>query len=194
MYTNDIVRDLIVEPYLDRMGVDINGQFPLPDTFGITIPMDWRERVEKVMIDEGYIQGQWVYKDSRSALIWKVWNNAFPNARWLIVRRRTADVIHSCEMTAFMSAFKDSKNRQATNSETEFAAWLWYVHQYEKKFVEMITKGLNCKVIWPERMINKDFRQIHEVVEWLGLEWKDNALDSINILLWGDPIKERRTV
>jgi len=194
MYTNVDIKNTLVKPYLDRMGADPEGQFPLPDSFGITIPLDWKERVEAIIESQGYVDGQWMYKDSRSALIWPLWNNSFPNAKWLIVRRRTADVIESCKQTAHMSAFKNQKNWQATKSRTEFAAWLWYVHQYELKFVEMINNGLNCKIIWPERMLNKDYKQIHEVIEWLGLEWKDEALDPINILLWGNPVKERRKI
>ena len=62
--------------------------------------------------------------------------------------------------------------------------WLHWVHQYEAKFVEMIEAGLNCKVIWPERMINGDYKQLHEVVEWLGLTWNDKALDFIKIFSW----------
>lgn len=193
MFTNVSIKNKIVIPYFDRMGVDVNGQFPLPDTYGLSIPMDWKKKVEDIIELEGYVDGEWEYKDSRSALIWRVWNNAFPDAKWLIVRRRTADVIQSCIKTSFMSAFKNPKNIEATNSENEFGAWLWYVHQYESKFVEMINNGLNCKIIWPERMLDGNFKQIHEVVDWLGLEWNDKAIGSVNVLLWGDPIdKERR--
>jgi hypothetical protein len=191
MYCNDSIRETIVVPYLDRMGVDTKGQFPLPDTYGLTIPLDWKERIDKILESEGYNGGQWLYKDSRSALIWRVWNRAYPDAKWIIVRRRTADIVQSCMKTAYMSAFKKNKNLEYTNSKDEFAAWVWYANQYERRFVEMMQSGVNCKIMWPERMIDGNYKQIHEVVDWLGLEWTDKALESINTLLWGEPIKER---
>ena len=49
----------------------------------------------------------------------------------------------------------------------------------------MINEGLNIKVIWPERMIYKDYRQLYELMEWLGLKWNSKALTFIDSLLWG---------
>jgi hypothetical protein len=74
--------------------------------------------------------------------------------------------------------------------ETE-EGWLEWVHEYEKRFVEMIQAGVNCKIIWPERMINGNLQQLYEVIEWLGLTWKKEALNHINPLLWGLDKKER---
>jgi len=62
--------------------------------------------------------------------------------------------------------------------------WLWWVREHEKKFVEMITEGLNCKIVWPERMVNGDYHQMFETLEWVGLRWKDDLLSYIDPLLW----------
>ena len=114
------------------------------------------------------------------SLIWPVWNIAFPNAKWIIVRRRTGDVIQSCLKTGYMTAY------------AEEAGWLEWVHEHEKRFVEMIEAGVNCKIIWPERMIHGDLQQLYEVIDWLGLTWKKEALDFINPQLWKENQKERR--
>ena len=42
----------------------------------------------------------------------------------------------------------------------------------------MIEAGLNCRIIWPERMVTGDYQQIYETIEWLGLRW-NNAIPSI---------------
>jgi len=172
-YSNNQVRDKIVKDYFDRNGFDNRGQFPLPKTEKIVIPMDWRKRIEMVMLEEGYKHDQWMYKDAKSSLIWQVWNNAFPDAKWVIVRRRTGDIIQSCLKTGYMIAYEDSEG------------WIEWVHEYEKKYVEMIEAGLNCKIIWPERMVGGDFRQLIELIEWLGLKWKDEIKNDITPLLWG---------
>jgi hypothetical protein len=177
---------------MNRIGVDVKGQFPLPDTYGISIPSDWRRMVHNVILYEGYTDGPWMYKDSRSALIWPVWHRAFPKAKWVIVRRRTGDIIQSCVKTGFMIAFKDGANWDKTNSDSEISAWIWYVRQYERKFVEMIDAGLDYRILWPERMVTKDYQQLYDLLEWLGLDWNPEALDIINTLLWGDATIERR--
>ncbi len=70
--------------------------------------------------------------------------------------------------------------------------WIEWVRQYEQRFVEMITEGLNCKIIWPERMVYGDYQQLYELCEWLGLPWKSEALNFIDPLLWGSRVKERK--
>ncbi len=187
MFENANIRDTVVKSYLVSIGKDPMGQYPLPETKDIVIPNQWKERIEKILFEEGcdlYSKGSWMYKDSRSCLLWPIWHFAYPDAKWIIVRRRTGDIVESCLKTGFMAAFKSYKTRCAVAIEEEREGWLWWVHEYEKKFVEMITEGLNCKIIWPERMVNGDYRQLYELCEWLHLPWKTEALDFIDPLLW----------
>jgi len=176
MYNNDAIREDIVKPYMERMGADPEGQYNFP--MDISIPINWAEKVEEIILSQGYKEGNWMYKDSRSSLIWQTWAHAYPNAKWVIVRRKTPDVINSCMKTGYMNAYA-----------TELG-WLGMVHEYEKRFVEMITEGLNCKQIWPERMVQGNYDQLREVLDWLDLEWSEQALEYINPLLWSNN-KER---
>jgi hypothetical protein len=180
MYENDNIREHLVKQYFYRIGADPRGQFPIPSTINLPIPGDWRERVEKIITMEGYHElngGYWVYKGTGMSLIWPVWHNAFPNAKWIIVRRRTGDVIQSCLKTTYMKAYND------------IDGWKGWVHQYERKFVEMMEAGVNCKIIWPERMVTGDFQQMKEVLEWVGLQWTDEIKDFIDPLLWNSRMK-----
>lgn len=181
LYENDHIRENIVKEYLKQDGSDPNGQKILPDTQAMLIPRYWKTRVEELMLTEGYTGGPWMYKDARIALMWPIWHYAFPNAKWLIVRRRTGDIIQSCLKTAYMNAY-----------ETE-EGWLTWVHEYEQRFIEMITEGVNVKIIWPERMIYGDYHQLHETLDWLGLQWKPEVLSFIDPLLWSSRKKERRS-
>lgn len=184
MFENVHIRNQILKPYLRKLGVDALGQYPLPDVTKLSIPSDWQSRIERVIRDEGYSGGSWMYKGAKACLTWPVWNYAFPNAKWIIVRRRTGDIVSSCIKTNFMRAFQRKQFQQAVDVTNERDGWLWWVHQHEKRFVEMINEGLNCKIIWPERMVHGDYTQIYEMVEWLGLEWKSEVLNFIDPKLW----------
>jgi hypothetical protein len=90
-----------------------------------------------------------------------------------------------------MSAFKDSEKRKAIDVTTERDGWLWLVHEYEKRFVEMITEGLNCKVVYPERLVYGDYSQLYETLDWLGLRWKHSIFNYIDPLLETTRRKEK---
>ena len=188
-YSNDNIRELLVKLYLERIGGDKEGHYPLVEN--TSIPLNWKETVDDIMIEEGYKEGNWMYKDSRLCLMWKVWNRAYKNAKWVIVRRRSADILHSCIETKYMTRFKFIENCKAVGVEDERSGWLWMIHQYELKFIEMIQEGLNCKQIWPERMVQGDYQQMYELCDWLGLSWNEEAFNFINPLLWGGKLKRK---
>lgn len=181
-YENGAIRRFIEDQYIESIGADSAGQYPLPKVE--SIPVNWRKLVETQMVAEGYKSGAWMYKSARASLIWQVWDNAFPNAKWVIVRRKTGDIIQSCTKTAYMKAFKDEKNRNFVQAVTEIDGWKWLVHQYEKKFIEMIQAGVNCKVIWPERMVTGDYQQLYETLDWLNLPWSSEVFSYVDPLLY----------
>ena len=184
MYENYRIREAITKPYLRSIGVDPLGQYPLPDIATLPIPNDWRAKVEQVFKDEGYESGPLFYKGAKCCLFWPVWAHAFPSAKWIIVRRRAGDIANSCINTGFMRAFRDRKIQRAVGAATERDGWLWWIREHEKRFVEMIQEGLNVKVVWPERMVDGDYGQLYETVEWLGLKWNSEVLSFVDPKLW----------
>lgn len=155
----------------------------LPDIETLQIPVNWRKSVEGVLVAQHGINKPWMIKHSGLSKLWPIWNYAYPDAKWLIVRRKTGDVIQSCIKTGYMLTFKDPVIRNEFLFETEEEAWLWWVHEHEKRFVQMIEAGLNCRIIWPERMVTGDYKQIYETVEWLGLKWNNDIPRVIDPLL-----------
>jgi len=184
MFENKAIISNLCKPYLNKIGVDPKGQYPLPSLGQIEIVENWKSQVEEIMIRQGYQGGKWMFKSNNMCLMWPVWHNAFPNAKWVIVRRRTGDIIHSCQKTGYMRAFKDRQNQLAVGTNNEIDGWKWWVHQHEAKFVEMMTEGLNLKIIWPERMVFGDYNQMYEMMEWLGLQWKSKVLNFIDPKLY----------
>lgn len=193
MFENAKIRNSLVKPYLREIGVDPMGQYPLPDNDNLLIPSNWRRCVEEIMQEQGYEGGPWMYKGAKMCLMWSLWHYAFPDARWIIVRRRTGDIVNSCIRTGFMKAFTQQRNCKAVGAKTAEEGWLWWVRQHEQRFVEMITEGLNCKIIWAHRMVNGDYQQIYEMIEWLGLEWNSGVLDFVDPLLWHARKKQHKT-
>ena len=184
MFENEEMQHL-TRKYITQSLVD--GELFL-DSKQLAIPVIWKEKIDFILKDEGYKDGLWMFKSTQITQMWPVWHYAYPNARWLIVRRRTGDVIQSCMKTGYMKLFKDEQNLKKINAPNEWEGWRWWVHQYEKKFVEMIEAGVNCRIIWPERMVSGDYQQIYETLEWLGLQWSTKIVEIIDPML----IKSRR--
>jgi hypothetical protein len=170
----------------DFIGNNHEGLFP--DIKLQSIPAWWKDEVLEILRNEGYADGAWLCKSPKMAQMWTTWHYAFPNARWIIVRRRTGDIIESCVKTGYMMLFKNPANLKKVGVSTEQEGWKWWVHQYEKRFVEMIEAGVNCRIVWPERMVTGDYQQIYETLEWLGLKWNSKIVETIDPML----IKSRR--
>jgi hypothetical protein len=188
MFENVRIRNGMVKPYLRELGVDPLGQYPLPDIKKLPVPVYWRKRIENIISTEGCKDNQpWMYKGAKACLMWPVWNETFPNAKWIIVRRRTGDIVNSCLKTAFMRAFHSPEVQDSVGVLNEVDGWIWWVRQHENRFVEMIQAGLNCKVVWPERMVQGDYEQLFETLEWLGLDYESHKKEIYNFIepkLW----------
>lgn len=173
MFENARIREQVDKGYLRSIKMDPKGQEPLPDTGKLLIPANWQSQVDEIMLAEGYKEGPWFYKGARCCLVWPVWNYAYPDAKWVIVRRRSIDIVTSCRNTAFMNAYNTDDG------------WMGWVNHHEEKFVEMIQAGLNVKIVWPERMVRGNYEQIYELIVWLGLKWNaKEVMDFIEPKLW----------
>ncbi len=194
-FENAYIRDQVEKPYLKSQNLDPLGQFPLADTSNLYIPTSWRSQIENTLIREGYnnklvkvnqkypewdyYDGKsWYYKGAKACQIWPIWNYAFPDAKWVIVRRASRDIAQSCLDTAFMRYY------------SEYEGWIKWINHHEEKFVEMVNAGLNVKVIWPERGIKGNYEQLYEVIEWLGLTWRaEKVMEFIEPKLWKAKVK-----
>jgi hypothetical protein len=172
-FENGVIRDSIVKPYLSSEGVDPLGQGPIIDTKTMNIPNNWGHQILQVLKQQGLQPGPWFYKGAKACQMWPVWHKAFPNAKWVIVRRDTEDIVKSCMATGFMRRYKTREE------------WRGWIAIHEAKFTEMSNAGLDIKMIWPESMIYSDYSQIRDVIKWTGLEWKEKeVIEFIEPKLW----------
>lgn len=165
MFENTIIRNSLVKQYLIGLHADRMGQNPLPNIEAVkeTVPAlkeQWRRRVTGVMIEHGYKQGPWFYKGAKMCLVWPIWHAAFPDAKWIIVRRRTEEIIRSCLRTGFMRGHRSAEG------------WQFWVDQHMIRFGEMMGSGLNLIQIWPETLIRGDLRPAQNMIRALGLTWR----------------------
>lgn len=137
--------------------------------------VNWKDKVNAGFHREVGFNNNFAYKDSALSQVWQLWANSYPGAKWIIVRRKTEDIVHSCKETSYMKLFKNAENRRQIGASTEKEGWEWWVKQYQHKFRQMLDSGINVRVVWPERMKEGDFSQMKEVVEWCGLTWQDEV-------------------
>lgn len=126
---------------------------------------------------ESYLK--WLYKSHTLTQLWPIWAKAFPEAQWIIVRRKPNDIINSCMKTGYMTLMSNPENLKLIGVKTEEEGWKWLIHQYENRWKEMIKAGLNVKEVWPDRMENEDFSQIKELIKWVGLEWNEKIRETM---------------
>ncbi len=194
MYENSRIRNNLIKPYLKNAGFDPKGQFPIPENISQLPRFDkLREKVENIMVDEGYEDGPWMYKGAKITLMWPIWAYAFPDAKWVIVRRRTGDIINSCIKTSFMNAFRSRDKQQAVGARNQREGWLWWIHQHERRFIEMKQAfGDRVKFVWPEKMLYGDYQELYDTIEWLDLDWKPKEVhEFISPKLWS-PFNKRK--
>lgn len=179
MYENEFLSALS-KKYIDEYSKQTQ-PFPTFDA----VSTQWKTQV----LEWANVRDVWMFKSSFITPMWRIWDYAFPQARWIIVRRRTGDILNSCLKTGYMTLFKDPAIRECVGANDEREAWLWWVHQYEDAWKAMIRKGVDYMTVWPERMADGDYAQLHEMIEWLGLEWNDNIPMKVGSLL----IKRKET-
>lgn len=179
MYENIHVRDFWVKNYLRNIGMDVNGCYPLLNQYPVCLPEYWNEKISSDFICQGLSSTEsWMYKDCRNALLWKLWNLSFPDAVWVIVRRKTEDIIESCKKTTYMGTFLKKDIYPQLGVQSVESAWQWVVDEYVFRFDKIINNVKTHFTIWPEKIAQGDFEEIKSVVVGLGLSWKDKEVKS----------------
>lgn len=175
MFENANVREHLVKPYLNFLGVDPMGQSPLPEIEGLKdYPGDLKKDVMDIFKRQGYKKGPFMYKGAKMCLVWPIWHDAFPKAKWIIVRRDAEDIALSCLATPFM--------RKLSNN---VPAWLRWVGEHVKRFEEMKEAGLDVTEIQAEEIIGGEFKDLQKFVEGAGLKWNEREVsDFVDPSLW----------
>jgi len=176
MNENAWLRELSIM-YLRHNKSDETGQFPILNPIDLPVSTDWQEKVMSRWIRQGMEPNeQWMYKDFRLLLTFPQWLEAFPKAKWIIVRRSDDDILHSCINTGYMNAFNDARIRNIIGVQTTEEGWQWWINRH-KTIIGLLKMACpNVKEVYPQQMVEGDFSQIKEIVEWTGLEWNEQKV------------------
>lgn len=156
----------------------------MPTIEAMQTVLNWENQVINCLRNQNIPSSMpFMYKDSQISQLWKLWADTYPDAKWIIVRRRTGDILNSLHETSYMNKFKNPKNIAQVGALNEKEAWLWWVHEYEERFRNVIDAELNYRVVWPERMRDGNFDQMKEVIQWCDLKWNNEVEGIMQILL-----------
>lgn len=178
-----------------NLQADPFGQYPLPVFEDIEVDT-WDKMIINTLQYEGYDGKKlWLCKSSKIMQTLPLWYVNFPNAKYIIVRRRPSDIADSCMKTGYMTAFKNEKIRKSIGIADERECWIWWVNQQESALKEFLKNfKIDYRVIWPERMVDGNYDQFNEILKWLGLDWNNEIVELGNKLLWKSKYNERSKI
>jgi len=174
-FEHEGLRDGVIKHHLRSLHCDPRGVRPLPE-IGQVKPLPYlREMIRRLIYKEGYDGNTpWLFKDPKLTLVWPAWAVAFPQARWVIVRRAPDEIAYSCLKTDFMS-------RQSE----DIAFWHKFIEAHLDRLALLKTSGVWWRELWAAPVINGDFTELRNLIEELRLQWNESAVvQFIEPLFW----------
>jgi hypothetical protein len=158
------VRENVLKPLLRAAGADPLGQWPLPSINDLPAVQNLRRDTLAALGPAD------TYKDAKLCLTWPCWDRAFPEARWIVVRRPADGIIGSCLRTPFMRAHDTADG------------WHRWLDHHLAQFNAMRSAGLDMVEVWPDPADPETFRP---AVEHAGLTFDaDTARACVDPHLW----------
>lgn len=104
----------------------------------------------------------WAFKEPKLTLLWPIYYQNFPNARWIIVNRDLDEVVNSCIRTSFMK--KHSTDRDF---------WLNWAEAYQLRLDALKQTSAPWRQIETGPMIRGELDAIADLIQWSGLQWDE---------------------
>lgn len=160
------VKHNVVRPMLKELGGDKIGQPPLPNPdkrLSNFKPEELRNEAYR------HLRGANAYKDPKLVLVWPYFSQAFPNSRWILVRRDVNRIVDSILEAPWLNKLKSR------------GVCLRYVHDFLDRMKDM-KQYLIYKEVWPTPDSPWMFR---ETIEFAGGVWDEERVRStLNQELW----------
>lgn len=170
-FENEGITQIVVD-LLRSLDVDGLGKRFYPHYVSAHQP-GFREAVHASLIEQGWDGRQrWYYKNNKTLLTWRVWHHAFPNARWVIVKRDEEQIIRSCLRTEFMDAY-DSRDE-----------WRQYLNYHLALIDEIKSAVPNWHEFSIDRVFESDENEVREMVLFTGCTYQTEIMRCIERRLW----------
>lgn len=161
------LREGINKRILAEAGFDPLGISPLPALNQLPKVNGVKQAIHDFLQHEGFgFDRRWLFKEPKLTLLWPIFLQAFPRAKWVIVRRERADIIQSCLRTPFMS--KHSK---------DVAFWDAWAQEYEDRLESLKKTTGNWREITPNHIIAGNTDSLMEIAIWCGLKWDQQKIE-----------------
>jgi hypothetical protein len=160
------IREQLIKKALVSLGCDPLGVRSLPLETAEFPGGSLRNQVFKIIQQDGYRGDRpWLYKDAKLTLLWPMFLKAFPNARWVYVKRDTDSFIDSCLRTPFMNQHS-----------TERAYWEDFAKSYLTRINALQASGANCFSISTPNIIAGEFSALKQLIGELELSYSEKKL------------------
>ncbi|MEK9754718.1 MAG: hypothetical protein VW338_16100 [Rhodospirillaceae bacterium] len=181
-HENIALRETLTKPLLQLLGADPLGLDPLPPLAPppLVTAERWRQLVDDRLVADRFDPGRgapWLYKDAKLCLIRRQWADAFPAARWVVVRRRRDEIIASCLRAEPMT------RRMGVSIET----WRGWADAYQAH-LDCVADAV---VVWPHQALLADPARFEPVVRELGLTWRPREVaEFVDPMQWHGRVGE----
>jgi hypothetical protein len=134
----------------------------------------WRRKCLSIIWDQGYSGGPWLYAGPEALLAWPIIRQAFPDARWVVVRKDKGVLLKRLrEQASFLQ------------KDTRMGDPLKWVRLYESR-IDQVKRVEKVQEFWPNRVFSKgDMVHIRDMAKFLSLPWdQDKVADAMIQPLW----------
>lgn len=164
-FENLALREGVTKRLLHALGCDPLGISKLPVLAELPKVEGLAEPILAALDKQGYDGTRpWLFKDAKTALLWPIWRDAFPNARWVVVRRDEPGILASCLRTPFMRQHSDDPD-----------FWRGVIAAYRQRLDALVDWGAEAGAAIYEidtgRLVAGDLGPLARLVEALGLHW-----------------------
>jgi len=161
-----VLREQVNKRILIQLDCDPLGVQRLPGLQSLPVIPELGDVICRIIEKEGYKPSQpWLFKDAKLTLTWPTFHAAFPDARWVLVRRSPDDIVRSCLNTPFMS-------QHSTDPEL----WHHWIKQYQLRLDQLRETVACSRDIQAEDLVHGNLEPLHALVDELDLTWKEKEL------------------
>jgi len=190
-FENKRIKDGVIKPILTFSGYDRHGRHPLPEET-LDLPHEEFGNLIKAHLDaDGYqYHVPWGFKDAKMVLMWPTLHKAFPDARWVIVKRNREDVIKSLSRARFMA----QPMAGLIKDDSDFLG-KWF-DRYQRGIDEIKScPEIEFYEVDSDQILSGDYSSLLRTADALNLRLNDERIRNyVKPEWWGRTVEERSSV